>query len=42
MTEPDGQPQPGPQPDTRQLWELTIHAEAEVIPGDPADPEEDQ
>ena len=40
MTEPDQQPEPEreteqPPDDNAQVWKTTIHAEAEVIPGEP-------
>lgn len=45
MTEPDEQPEaqapPGPPEENVQVWKASIHAEAEVIPGDPVEPEED-
>lgn len=39
MTEPE--PEPQPDDENVQLWQTAIHVEAEVIPGEPADPEED-
>ena len=42
MTEPEPElEQPEPPAENEQLWRLTIHAEAEVIPGSDTVPEED-